>query len=163
MHADDIEMNRLSGRIIGCAFQVGAGKRAHGPMPQLSEGDRSASLPAAELRQAASGDPAHSPRFISLLGIICVHRSLPRTRSGEHLRLKFLACLLACEIGKGFARRSRSNVNAELASHTRGNCIFGLTGSSRPRTLSSGTSRIRHLPPLRSPIDCMRPYRSIER
>ena len=55
-------------------------------MPQLSEGDRTAFLPAVELRQVSAGDPANCSRLLTLLGIsvcICVH-----------LWLEFLAYLL---------------------------------------------------------------------
>ena len=53
-------------------------------MPQLSEGDRAAFLPAVELRQVSAGDPADCSRLLTLLGIsVCIR---------VHLWLKFL-CL----------------------------------------------------------------------
>jgi GxxExxY protein len=61
-------------------------KRAHRTMPQLSEGDRSPPLPIVELRQGASGNPAHGSRSLGPLGISAfIHL---------HLRLIILACLM---------------------------------------------------------------------
>ncbi|HXA21098.1 MAG TPA: GxxExxY protein [Acetobacteraceae bacterium] len=88
-HADSSELNRLLGRVIGCAFIIlnalGAGLlekvyenalaygvRAAGhltggsdAMHQLSESDRSATLPAAEFQQAAPGDQTRCPWSIN--------------------------------------------------------------------------------------------------
>ena len=55
-HADRSELNELSGRVIGCAFTAVNTRRESNAMHQLSESDRSAILPAAELRQVAPGD-----------------------------------------------------------------------------------------------------------